>query len=54
MNTAKIVQKQQEVCKIITEMNQIVINYSIRGSKSLDYKTIIKGKLEGSNTEKEV
>ena len=30
------------------------INYSITDSKSLDYKTSIIGRLEGSNTEKEV
>ena len=30
------------------------INYSIRGSKSFNYKTSIKGRLEGSNIEKEV
>ena len=30
------------------------INYSIKDSKSFDYKTNITGKLEGNNTEKEV
>ena len=30
------------------------INYSIRSSKSFDYKTSITGKLEGNNTEKEI
>ena len=30
------------------------INYSIKDSKSFDYKTGIAGKLEGNNTEKEV
>ena len=30
------------------------INYSIRGSKSFDYKTSITGRLEGNNTEKKV
>ena len=30
------------------------INYSIRGSKSFDYKTSIVGRLEGNNIEKEV
>ena len=30
------------------------INYSIKDSKSFDYKTSITGKLEGKNTEKEV
>ena len=29
------------------------INYSIKDSKSFDYKTIIAGKLEGINTKKE-
>ena len=31
-----------------------IINYSIKEAKSFDYKTSIKEKLEGSNTEKEV
>ena len=56
LNTARISQKQQEACGIITEMNQIVVqittNYSIKDSKSFDYKTSITGKLEGNNTEK--
>ena len=30
------------------------VNYSIKDSKSFDYKTSITGKLEGNNTEKEV
>ena len=30
------------------------LNYSIKDSKSFDYKTNITQKLEGSNTEKEV
>ena len=30
------------------------INYSIKDSKSFDYKTSITGKLEGNNNEKEV
>ena len=30
------------------------INYSVKDSKSFDYKTSITGKLEGNNTEKEV
>ena len=30
------------------------INYSIRRSKSIDYKTSITGRLEGNNTEKQV
>ena len=29
-------------------------NYSIRGSKSFDYKTSVTRRLEGNNTEKEV
>ena len=29
-------------------------NYSMKDSKSFDYKTSITGKLEGNNTEKEV
>ena len=29
------------------------INYSIKDSKSFDYKATITGKLEGNNTEKE-
>ena len=33
-----------------TERN---INYSIKGSKSFNYKTSITGKLEGSNVEKD-
>ena len=57
MNTAKIIQKQQQVFGITTEMNQIVVqiatNYSIKDSKSVDYKASITGKLEGNNTEKE-
>ena len=28
------------------------VNYSIKDSKSFDYKTSITGKLEGNNTEK--
>ena len=30
------------------------INYSIRGSKSFDYKISVTGKLEGNNTEKKL
>ena len=30
------------------------MNYSIRGSKSFDYKTSITGRLGGINTKKEV
>ena len=30
------------------------INYSIKDSKSFDYKTSIRGKLESNNTEKKV
>ena len=59
MSTTKIIQKQKEVCGIIIEMNQNSgavqdVDYSIKGSKSFDYKTIIKERLEGNNTEKEV
>ena len=60
MNTAKIIKKQQGVCEIITEMNQIVVwvviittNYSIKDSKSFDYKTSVTGKLEGKNVGKD-
>ena len=59
MNTAKK-KKQQGVCEIITEMNQIVVwvviittNYSIKDSKSFDYKTSVTGKLEGKNVGKD-
>ena len=52
MNTAKIIQKRQEVFGITTEMNQT--KGSTKDSKSFDYKTSITGKLEGNNTEKEV
>ena len=52
--------KQQDVFGITTEMNQISagggadnnINYSIKDSKSFDYKTSIIGKLEGKTQEK--
>ena len=54
MSTAKIIQKQQEVYGIITEINQIVEHYSIKNSKSFDYKARITGRLEDNNTEKEV
>ena len=30
------------------------VNYSIKDSKSFDYKTSITGKLEGNNTDKEI
>ena len=33
-------------------MGQIITNYSIKDSKSFDYKTTITGKLEGNNPEK--
>ena len=36
------------------EPNSGNVNHSIKDSKSFDYKTNITGKLEGSNTEKEV
>ena len=62
LNIAKIIQKQEDVFGITTEMNQtvvqiicsIIINCSIKDSKFFDYKTSITGKLEGKNTEKEV
>ena len=57
LNIAKIIQKQQEVFGITTEMKQTVVqlkNYSIKDSKSFDYKTSIIGKLEGNNTEVEI
>ena len=59
MSTTKIIQKQKEVCGIVTEMNQNSgavgdIDYSIKGSKSFDYETSIKERLEGNNIEKEV
>ena len=52
--------KQQDVFGITTEMNQISagggadnnINYSIKDSKSFDYKTSIIGKLEGKTQKK--
>ena len=44
LNTAKIIEKK-------TGNNNI--NYSIKNSKSFDYKASITGKLEGNNTEKE-
>ena len=52
--------KQQDVFGITTEMNQIRagggadnnINYSIKDSKSFDYKTSIIGKLEGKTQKK--
>ena len=57
MSTAKIIQKQLEICKIVTEMNQIGtvgnINYSIKDSKYFYYETSITERLEDSNTEKE-
>ena len=47
MSTAKFIQKQQEVHGIITETNQSGalrnINYSIKNSKSFDYKISIAG-----------
>ena len=33
-------------------MGQIITNYSIKDSKSFDYKTTNIGKLEGNNPEK--
>ena len=58
MNIAKIIQKQQEVYWIITDKPKEGAdnntNYSIKDSRSFDYKTIIAGKLEVNNTENEV
>ena len=57
MNITKLIQRHWEVYEIIIEMNQIGehnVNYSIKDSKSFDYKTSITGKLEGNNTEKNV
>ena len=57
LTTVKIIQKQQNVFGITTEMHQIVVqkitNYSIKDSKSFDYKASITGKSEGNNTKKE-
>ena len=41
MNTVKITEKQQEVCGIITEMNQVILFLLIL--KSFEYKTSIHG-----------
>ena len=57
MNIAKLIQRHWEVYEIIIEMNQIGehnVNYSIKDSKSFDYKTSITRKLEGNNREKNV
>ena len=57
MNITKLIQRHWEVYETIIEMNQIGehnVNYSIKDSKSFDYKTSITGKLEGNNTEKNV
>ena len=61
MDTAKITGKQQGICGIITEMNQIMVWVvpittsinNIKDSKSFDQKTSIVGKLEGNNVEKD-
>ena len=61
MYTAKTIEKQQEVFGITRdEWNEEstgggngAIKYSIRKSKSSDYKISITGTLEGDNTEKE-
>ena len=47
MNTVKIIKKQQDSVAVGN------INYSIKDSKSFDYKTSIIGKLEGNNVEKD-
>ena len=62
MNTAKIIQNQQEVFGITTrdEPNSGIgganndTNDSVKDLKSFDYKTSISGKLECNNIEKEV
>ena len=41
MNTVKITKKQQEVCKIITVMNQVILFLVIL--ESFKYKTSITG-----------
>ena len=62
MNTAKTIEKQQDVFGITTEINQneestggsnSAIKYSIRNSKSFGYKANIIGTLKGDNTKKE-
>ena len=50
----KIIQKRQKIFEITTKMNHGGavgnINYSIKDSKSFDYKTSIAGVLENSDT----
>ena len=50
----KIIQKRQKIFEITTKMNHGGavgnINYSIKDSKSFDYKTSIAGILENSDT----
>ena len=69
MNTAKIIEKQKEVCGIITEMNLIIlhlnddddddpltINYNadpITSSESIKYKSCITGKTSNANSDTE-
>ena len=49
MNTAKITEKQ-----LVLHSGAVGnINYSIKDSKSFNYKTSITGKLEGNNVEKD-
>ena len=55
MCIAKIIQRHQEIYGIIIEPNSGAndnINYSIKNSKSFEYKTNITGKLENNNVEK--
>ena len=40
MNIVKIIEKQQEVCRIIIEMNQVILSSN---SESFKYKTSITG-----------
>ena len=50
MNTAKTIEKQQEVCGSVENNNA---NYSIKDSKYFDYKTSVTGKLEGIDAKKD-
>ena len=57
MNTEKIIQAQQEVfCEPSSGVGGANnnINYSIKNSKSFNYKTKIIGKLEGNIKDKKV
>ena len=46
MNTVKITEKQQVVCGIIIEMNQVILSSN---SESFKYKTSIVGKTPEDN-----